>query len=169
MADQTPPRRTLAQKLDHLFATVRPGGRGEYTHEEVATAIARAGGPTISATYIWQLRRGLRDNPTKKHLEVLAQFFGVPVTYFFDDQAAEQVDAELEVLSALRDASVRDIALRAAGLSTEGLGLITEMIERVRRLEGVEESPPAASSRQGRRRQRPGGKAGEQDGPAASS
>jgi hypothetical protein len=61
--DGRPARRTLAQKLDHLFATVHPP-KGEYTHEEVATGIRDRGGPTISATYVWQLRKGLRDNPT---------------------------------------------------------------------------------------------------------
>ena len=136
----SPTSRTLAEKIDHLFAVVRPP-KGEYTHEEVATAIRDAGGPTVSATYIWQLRKGLRDNPTKKHLEALSSFFGVPPAYFFDDQAAARVDAELALLSAIRDASVRQVALRASGLSTESLETIAEMIERVRKLEGLPDSP----------------------------
>lgn len=141
MADgEPPPRRTLAEKIDHLFATVRPP-KGEYTHEEVANAIRDAGGPTISATYVWQLRKGLRDNPTKKHVEALAGFFGVPPAYFFDDDAAAQIDAELALLTALRDADVRQVALRASGLSTESLHTIAEMIERVRRLEGLPDQP----------------------------
>ena len=141
MADgEPPPRRTLAEKIDHLFATVRPP-KGEYTHEEVANAIGDAGGPTISATYVWQLRKGLRDNPTKKHVEALAGFFGVPPAYFFDDDAAAQIDAELALLTALRDAEVRQVALRASGLSTESLHTIAEMIERVRRLEGLPDQP----------------------------
>lgn len=133
--------RTLAEKLDRLFRVVRPAGRGEYSFEEVATALARGGGPTISATYIWQLRKGLRDNPTKRHLEALARFFGVSAAYFFEDEAAEQIEAELELLAALRDASVRQVALRAAGLSPQSLHAIAEMIERVRQLEGIEPDP----------------------------
>lgn len=138
-----PERRSLAEKLDHLFATVHPV-KGEYTHEEVATAIREQGGPTISATYVWQLRKGLRDNPTKHHIEALAGFFGVPPAYFFDDEAARRVDAELELLVAMRDASVRQVALRAAGLSTESLEAITEMIQRVRRLEGLSDEPDSS-------------------------
>jgi transcriptional regulator with XRE-family HTH domain len=130
-------RRSLADKLDHLFRTIHPASHGEYSFEEVAGAIRARGGPTISATYVWQLRRGVRDNPTKKHLEALAQFFGVPPAYFFDDEAAARIDAELALLVALRDGSVRRIALRAAGLSAESLGTITEMVERVRQLEGL--------------------------------
>ena len=129
-------RRTLASKLDHLFATVRPA-KGEYTHEEVATAIRERGGPTISATYVWQLRKGLRDNPTKHHIEALAGFFGVPPAYFFDAETAAEIDAELELLAAIRDGNVRSLALRAQGLSPESLDTIADMIERVRKLEGL--------------------------------
>jgi transcriptional regulator with XRE-family HTH domain len=127
----------LAAKVDHLFRTVRPRGGGEYTFEEVAEAIRAKGGPTISATYLWQLRKGRRDNPTKRHLEALAGFFGVPPAYFFDDAEAERIDAELALLNALRDAPVRQIALRASGLSTKSLETIVEMVDRVRELEGL--------------------------------
>ena len=133
-------RRTLAERVDHLFRTIHPGSRGEYTFEEVARNLKARGGPTVSATYLWQLRKGLRDNPTKRHLEALADFFGVPPAYFFDDAVSARIDAELDLLAAMRDASVRQIALRAAGLSPESLGAIAEMIERVRQLEGLTET-----------------------------
>jgi transcriptional regulator with XRE-family HTH domain len=137
MADaQRPAPRTLAQKLDHLFATVHPA-KGEYTHEEVATGIRERGGPTISATYVWQLRKGLRDNPTKHHIEALAGFFGVPASYFLDDDTAAEIDAQLELLAAIRDAKVAELALRAQGLSSASLATIADMIERVRQLEGL--------------------------------
>lgn len=149
MADEDPAaRRTLAEKIDRLFQTVHPA-RGEYTHEEVANAIREAGGPTISATYLWQLRKGLRDNPTKRHLEALSEFFGVPPAYFFDDEIAERVDVELSLLSSLRDASVRQVALRASGLSPESLQAIVEMIERVRKLEGLPDPSDEAEGGEG--------------------
>lgn len=141
---EQPPARSLAEKLDRLFRTVRPAGRGEYSFEEVSSAIRDRGGPTISASYIWQLRRGLKDNPTKKHLEALADFFGVPPSYFFDDEAAAKVDAQLELLAAFRDTSVRRMALRAAGLSAESLGAVAETIERLRQLEGLAGPEPPA-------------------------
>src|SRR3954469_6352736 len=112
---------TLAAKVDHLFSTVRPRTGNEYSFEEVAEAIRAKGGPTISATYLWQLRKGLRDNPTKRHLEALAGFFGVPPAYFFDDAETERIDTELALLTALRDAPIRQIAMRANGLSTKSL------------------------------------------------
>ena len=74
---EPPTHKTLGEKIDHLFATMHPA-KGEYTHEQVAKAIEEQGRPTISATYLWQLRKGMRDNPTKRHLEALGNFFGVP-------------------------------------------------------------------------------------------
>jgi transcriptional regulator with XRE-family HTH domain len=126
---------TLAEKLNHLFAAVHPAGRGPYSNEEVAAAIQDRGGPSISGTYIWLLRKGQRDNPTKKHLEALADFFGVPPAYFFDDDTAAQLVAQLDLLAALRDASVREIALRMAELSPDSLDAIRGMIDQVRQLE----------------------------------
>ncbi|SFR06495.1 hypothetical protein SAMN04488564_1021016 [Lentzea waywayandensis] len=127
----------LAARVDHLFRTVRADDGGEYTFEEVAEAIRAKGGPTISATYLWQLRKGVRDNPTKRHVEALASFFGVPPAYFFDAAETARIDAELTLLNALRDAPVRQLALRARGLSDKSLATIADMVERVRELEGL--------------------------------
>ena len=121
---------TLAEKLDALFGAVHPRGR-EYTHEEVARGAEAIGGPTISATYVWQLRKGMRDNPTKHHLEALAGFFGVPPAYFFDDEASDNIAAELEMLAALRDEDVRNVAMRAASLTPEARAALAQLIEQL--------------------------------------
>jgi transcriptional regulator with XRE-family HTH domain len=78
MADRSEGR-TLAERLEMLFKTVQPLRR-EYTNEEVARGCTEVGQGTFSKTYVWQLRTGQWDNPTKRHLEALAAFFGVPVT-----------------------------------------------------------------------------------------
>ncbi|MFD3654891.1 helix-turn-helix domain-containing protein [Streptomyces sp. 24-1644] len=136
------PENALAKKLDHLFTNVVPAGRLPYSSEEVARAITADGTP-ISGSYIWLLRKGQRDNPTLRHLEGLAKFFGVPPAYFFDDQVTAAVDTDLELLTALRDAQVQKVALRTAGLSVKSLKSIAEVIERVRELEGLTvEQPP---------------------------
>ncbi|MFI6151437.1 helix-turn-helix domain-containing protein [Kitasatospora sp. NPDC051170] len=137
MPEQQSGPASLAERLDRLFRTVHPAGREEYTYEEVATAIREAG-TTISHTYVWQLRKGVRDNPTMRHLEGLAKFFGVPASYFLDEDTTA-VDAQLELLAALRDAPVRAIALRASGLSPSGLAAIQAMVEHARSLEGLPE------------------------------
>jgi transcriptional regulator with XRE-family HTH domain len=143
MSDETrnePP--SLAERLDRLFRTVLDDQQKEYSHDDVARAIRKRGGPTISATYVWQLRKGLRDNPTKNHIEALAGFFGVPASYFFDDDDAVRIEEELELLAALRSAGVHQVAMRASGLSKAAISAIVDMIDIARRLEGLPEAHP---------------------------
>jgi len=126
----------LASKLDRLFQSAHGAHGSEYTYREVAEGIVNSGGSRISATYLWQLRTGLRANPSHKHIEGLAAFFGVPVSFFFDDERSGP-EMELELLTALRRVPVRQIAVRAADLSEESLDAIAVMVEHVRRLEGL--------------------------------
>jgi transcriptional regulator with XRE-family HTH domain len=134
-AEQLPP---LARKIERLFQTVRPaGGHERYTVEQVAAGIRKAGGPTISSTYIFQLRRGIRDNPTIRHIEALAAFFGVPPSYFFDPDAEQRTAAELDLMMAMRDQGVQTVAFRTLGISQANTEQILGMIDMVRRLEGL--------------------------------
>ncbi|MEU4674108.1 helix-turn-helix domain-containing protein [Amycolatopsis sp. NPDC023774] len=132
-----PDRSSLADKIDQLFHVVRRPDREQYSHEEVARACREATGESFSTTYLWQLRTGRRDNPTKRHLEALAQFFGVPPAYFFDDGQSVKIAEELALLGALRDAGVRDVALRAITLSPDGLDTISDMIDAIARREAA--------------------------------
>lgn len=128
---------SLAWKLNRLFATVHPAGRGEYSAEEVARAINERGEGSISPAYIYLLRKGQRDNPTKRHLELLSGFFGVPPAYFFDDAAAERIEQQLDLLAAFRDGEVRRLAARASGLSPRSLTGILKMVDAAREIEGL--------------------------------
>jgi transcriptional regulator with XRE-family HTH domain len=119
---------SIAGKLDRLFRTT---GKPEPSYMAIAEAIREGQGVPISHTYIWQLRTGRRDNPTVQHLTALAGYFGVPVAYFLDDQLAERVDSQLELLRSLRAAGVAEIALRAADVSPRGREAISEAIRQV--------------------------------------
>lgn len=111
------PGRPLADKLSRLFDAVRPPGEDrQYTGREVVAAV-NAAGTELSASHLSELRRGVKSNPTVRVLEGLAHFFDVRVAYLLDDaRAVEEVEAELDLRSAMADAQVRDVALRAAGL-----------------------------------------------------
>jgi transcriptional regulator with XRE-family HTH domain len=98
----------------------------------------------VSGTYLWLLRTGQRDNPTMKHLIAIARFFGVPPTYFFPDDAMQQDAVPAELSAALSDDKVREMALRAAGLSDRSLKAITDMIDSARTVEGLpDDASPA--------------------------
>src|SRR3954465_4401605 len=120
VAAAEPGKTTLAEKTDKLFQVVRRPDREPYSHEEVAKACREATGESFSTTYLWQLRTGRRDNPTKRPLETLARFLGGPPGYFVDDEQSTKPAEELALLGALRDAGFRDLALRAVTLSADG-------------------------------------------------
>lgn len=126
----------LARRLDRLFRTAHPRGKDEISYREVAKAIEDKGGPKISASYLHALRTGAKDNPTKRHLEAIADFFRVPAAYFFDDELGRRIDSQLELLESLRDSGVRHIALRAKDLSPESVDMIREIIDRLPKIEG---------------------------------
>lgn len=126
--------RSLAAKLDHLFAVVRsPCGGREYTGREVVAAV-NAAGTDLSASHLSELRRGVKTNPTVRVLEGLAAFFGVRTAYLLDDpQAVEEVEAELELRRAMADTRVRDLAWRVARLTPlERTALDRVLVELVR-------------------------------------
>ncbi|MBF9133188.1 helix-turn-helix transcriptional regulator [Plantactinospora sp. S1510] len=126
---------TLANRIDHLFKAIQPKGR-EFSYEEVARGCEALTVGTFSKTYVWQLRTGQRDNPTKRHLEALAAFFGVPVAYFFDDQVVDDVNSQLALVAALRDSDVRDIALRALHMDHATRQSLARIVNEISRMQG---------------------------------
>ncbi|PZT76799.1 MULTISPECIES: helix-turn-helix domain-containing protein [unclassified Streptomyces] len=132
--------RSFAELLDHLVREVHPAGRGPYTYAELSQGIREATGVSISASAIQQLRRGTNRNPKMQTIRALAAFFGVPPGYFFDEEEAERQRAEIRLVATMRDQNVLRVALRADGLSTSSLNMVSTVIEQARRLEGVPES-----------------------------
>lgn len=117
---------TLADRIDLLFRTVHPAGGKPYSLEYVASGIEKITGEKISANAIWKLRKGKSANPTKKTIEGLAGFFGVPPSYFFDE-APERAGEELRLLAAMRDG--RGARLRSfLDLSPAGQEMVAELI-----------------------------------------
>ncbi|WP_394613205.1 helix-turn-helix domain-containing protein [Lentzea sp. JNUCC 0626] len=123
--------RTLAEKVDHLFREVHPRGRKPFTHPEVSVATG------LSTGLLSALRSGKNTNPTKDTMQRLAEFFGVPVAYFFDDQTTEQVAAQIGLAAAMRDAGVASAAARMVGLSSGSVDAVRALTEQLRKLEGL--------------------------------
>lgn len=144
MPDHDTPPPTFSGKLDRLFKVVRPTGEDrEYTYKEVAAAISDRGGPPTTANYLYLLRTGRRDNPGKKLLEALADFFRINVSYFYDTgPASEDLEDDLRLVAALRNSQVRQLALRSLDLSPGNLTHIMGIIDQVRALEGLPRGTP---------------------------
>ena len=133
---------TLAQKINHLFDTIRRPDGTRFSNEEVAAAIGKGEPSKISGSYLWLLRKGDRDNPTIKHLEAIASFFDVSPAYFFDDAKSRAIASELALLRAIKDAGVQRIATRLHGLSPRSVEAIAQVIESIRAAEGLAPTPP---------------------------
>lgn len=129
--------RVIAERLEALFVTVHPPGRGPYTDEEVA-ARAAARGFDLSRPYIQQLRHGRKSNPTVRALEGLAAAFDVPLSYFFTDTSPERARQDQALAVIVGDEAVRDIALRSAQLTPEGVRALSAVL---RNLEEATPSP----------------------------
>ncbi|MGG2460193.1 hypothetical protein ACO0M4_10285 [Streptomyces sp. RGM 3693] len=191
-----PAEGSFAERLDYLC---RNNPRGPLSNPQVVRMLEERGLPSFSTTYMWQLRTGRADNPTKRHMDALATLFGVPQDYWsnratasvvnsminrlneFKESGAspEQLHRQLEsftkrmgqgatpealvaqletlaqlheagvtatTLKRLQDARVTGIAMRAVGLSDEGLTAAAAMIDQVRRLEGLPPEPTSSES-----------------------
>jgi ESX-1-secreted protein regulator len=154
MVERATDGRCLADKLNNLFAHYTPRDGQEYSNEQVATAISARGDVKISQSYIWQLRKSKKDNPTYKHLQALAGFFGVPVSYFFDDEVTDRVDQQLEKLRSEQvrlneiagSSDVQLMAMRAGELSPQRRRLVMELLNVVYREEKAERGNGSAGS-----------------------
>ena len=133
---------TFTARLNRVFDTVYPPGRGPHTSAEVIAAL-RSEGITMSAPYLSQLRSGNRTNPSSATMQALANFFRIKPAYFTDDEYYEKLDQELTWLANMRDEGVRRIAARTVGLSVEAQDRITQDVDEYRRKEGLDSESAA--------------------------
>jgi transcriptional regulator with XRE-family HTH domain len=124
---------TLAAIIDKLFKTIKRADGTEHSMEEVArwcaAWLAERGSGTFSKEYVRQLRYGIKANPTKRHLEAMAAFFEVDPAIFLDTERSKQIQADLELAVAIRDAGVSALALRAVSLSPESRRKVLEVMQ----------------------------------------
>ncbi len=128
---------TFAARLNRLFDTVYPPGRGPHTSAEVIAAL-KSEGVTMSAPYLSQLRSGNRTNPSSTSMAALANFFRIKPAYFTDDEYYEKLDKELSWLADMRDEGVRRVAARTVGLSPESQQDLVQKAEELRRKEHLD-------------------------------
>ncbi|MFD6197760.1 helix-turn-helix transcriptional regulator [Mycobacteroides salmoniphilum] len=134
----------FSQRLSHLFATVHPAGRGPYSLNEVVAALGQRG-VEVSSPYLSLLRKGERSNPAPDIVTALAEFFQVSPAYFYDADYAASVNRDLDWLVQLRDSKVREIAQRSYALSENSRQAIADMVDHLRKVEGIPDKEAGAS------------------------
>lgn len=125
----------LGAKIDRLFEVMRKPNQPPLSNAAAVEAITAKTGVSISAAYLWQLRTGMKTNPTITHLRAIAEFFGVPASYLIDEGEDPRIEAQLQALRTFRDAGVRDLAARASGLTPSSLESIRRMVDQARLFE----------------------------------
>ena len=123
----------LAARIETLFRLrLRPDG-APWSLRQVSAA-AKTRGVTLSVGFIHDLRRGMKDNPSKQQLECLAEIFNVRPGYFFDDDdTLAAVNERLEMLGAFEDEQSSQIALRARNLTPHDYQMVTALIDQATR------------------------------------
>jgi transcriptional regulator with XRE-family HTH domain len=149
-ADRTDPG-SLGEKVEWLLRHRWPEGRARVESDrDIAQAISEATGNDYSHSLIWKLRTGRSDNPTRKVLAALAEFFQVPFGYFGDDEEAAAAREQLDALAVVREAGLGRESLRLlASMSPEGRESVADMIETVargekRRAKNAKDKEPGA-------------------------
>lgn len=118
----------IANRLDWLFKNIlHPDGR-EYKYTEVQDATEKIG-RKVTSSYIGKLRRGEQTNPAWDVVSILAQFFGVPITFFFQEKIDEAELERFKIAATIQDENVQEIALYAGRLSTERKQAILEVLK----------------------------------------
>lgn len=143
--DREAEKSELAARLNRLFEVMRRPNTPPLSNAAAAAAITAKTGVSISPAYLWQLRSGAKTNPTVQHLRAIADYFGVPASYLLDRDVDANIEAQLEILQALRDAGVRDLAMRASGLTAETISSLAAMVDQARKLERLPPVPGAGS------------------------
>ena len=125
-------REELSRRLEILLDVVVAEGGEPYKFSEIQTALANKG-VSLSRARWFYMKEGTGANVTDRNLlTALAEFFGVPPAYLLDSdpELPARVEAQLQLLKAMRIAEVKSFAARALGdLSPEATEAIAKILE----------------------------------------
>lgn len=123
MTDELP----LSVRVNRLFDIFHRRSEPEQSNTDVASAVAAIVDRAVSAADLESLRDGARDADGAVDAELLtalARHFQVPPAYLTDadgDVAVGEIDRQLRLLSAARDAGVGHLGLRGSEPDIEAL------------------------------------------------
>lgn len=133
---------TFGERLVYLFETVHAPGEPPYRVPEVVRAIRAAGG-TISTAYVRKLLYGERIEPSLRVHDTLARFFGVPRSWFLEEDPADIDSAALDLAIRLRGESTHARLTTARRLTPGNQAALGDIVTGLLRAGGVEPLPAA--------------------------
>lgn len=123
---------SFKDRLNFLFATKLSPDGDEYSLREVSSGT----GGKISPAYLQKLRTGGYENPSRDKVKALADFFGVPQSFFYDNGTTKVYVKEIDknLKEAILDPKVKEIALRAMGTDEQTKALIIHLLKKTKEL-----------------------------------
>jgi len=121
----------LADKLNRLFEVMHHADEPMISNAIAAEEISRRRGISISPDDIQRLRAGMKRDATAQQLSAIAEFFGVPARYLVDPGGDPMVDAQLNLLEAMRDSGVRNLHSCGAPPTPQAMNWLAETISRL--------------------------------------
>jgi len=131
----------FARRLEELFRTV-PGPNGRAYSAKAIAQRSTARGFRLGESYLSQLRSGKAKSPSFRTVEGIAAAFGVDVHYFLEDGAAQRTRTEIDKLRMQADTDIQLAAFRLAGLSSDKVSVVNELIKVLRKQQGLPQDPP---------------------------
>lgn len=128
---------TFAERLTTARETIRRADGKMHTLEEIAEGVRTYTGDTCSKQYIGDLLSGKYTAPTRTKIEGLANFFGLPPGYFFNDGLSAQMQEDLKLGAALREAGVRGLATRMLEVDPAKRETIIKMLNEIHQTDDV--------------------------------
>nr|WP_279101223.1 XRE family transcriptional regulator [Gordonia bronchialis] len=131
----------FARRLEELFRTV-PGPNGRAYSAKAIAQRSTERGFRLGESYLSQLRSGKAKSPSFRTVEGIAAAFGVDVHYFLEDRAAQRTRDEIDLMRLQADTDVQLAAFRLAGLSSDSVTVVNELIKVLREQQGLPKDPP---------------------------
>lgn len=131
---------SFAARLDHLFRKLPSASGGRWSVSEIARRSTDFGYP-ISEAYLYQLRSGVKENPSLRHTEGLARAFGVDIRFFTDRDVYERGVQEIDYLRLQSSPGIHAAAHRMVDLSETRLSEVIDFIRFMRIKEGLPADP----------------------------
>jgi 4-amino-4-deoxy-L-arabinose transferase-like glycosyltransferase len=139
-APPLPPDASFADKLNYLFATLRPEPDKEYSNAHVASQInGQLGRQLISPNHLSNLRSGKRGEqrgPSHEVVAALTWFFAVPADWFTEPDSKLPVE-QLQLLHTLKNQKIVRIVTRMQGLAAPDLDALADHVELMRQRNGL--------------------------------
>lgn len=122
---------TLSSRLNFLLERAPTIDGNEHSPERISNFLKDRKKIDYSVQEIYAISEGATTSVPDHILEGIAEYFRITkgALYFHDDAVAKEVEAETNLLHAIKDKNVQRIATRIAGLSDRSVEPLMAMIE----------------------------------------